>query len=243
MEQEILELREKAKSGDSIAQYSLAVCYLEGKNTQKDTVEGCNWLESSAKSGNVNAQALLADQYAKGEGVSKNYEAALSWYNKATHGGHHDSMYKMGLLMIYTKRDDKSVSTGEFLIREAANKGNINAQYELALIYLRGSENFHMDGDEACRWLKEAAEKGHILSIDKLGYIYSVGTSDKKIKINIEEAIRYWEIGSKNGYVESQYNLAMLYLDKSISLWEESSKSGFNKSKYMLNLMKGATNK
>lgn len=243
MDKELLELREKAKSGDNTAQFSLAINYLEGKNVQKDLVEGCKWLESSAKSGNVNAQALLADQYSKGEGVQKNYEAALSWYNKATNSGHPDSMYKMGLLMIYAKRDSKSISKGEFLIRDSANKGNINAQYELALIYLRGSDNFHEDGVEAARWLKMAAEKGHILSINKLGYIYSVGTSDKKIKVNIEEAIKYWEIAAKSGYLESQYNLAMLYLDKSIGLWEESSKKGFKKSKYMLNLMKGANNK
>lgn len=243
MDKELLELREKAKSGDNTAQFSLAITYLEGKKIQKDTVEGCKWLESSAKSGNVNAQALLADQYAKGDGVQKNYDAALSWYNKATNNGHPDSMYKMGLLMIYAKRDPVSISKGESLIRDSANKGNINAQYELALLYLRGSENFHEDGSEAARWLKIASEKGHILSINKLGYIYSIGTSDKKIKANIEEAIKYWEIAAKSGYLESQYNLAMLYLDKSISLWESSSAKGFKKSKYMLNLMKGANNK
>ena len=50
MNQEFLELKEKAKSGDNVSQYKLAVHYIEGKKIQKDVVEGCKWLESSAKS-------------------------------------------------------------------------------------------------------------------------------------------------------------------------------------------------
>lgn len=242
MSQEINDLKEKAKSGDNISQYKLAVTYIEGKKIQKNVTEGCKWLEASAKAGNLNAQVLLGDQYSKGEGVPKNYEAAKSWYNKASQGKHPDAMYKMGLLMIYAKRSPESIAEGEAFIRESANNGNLNAQYELALIYLRGSENFSLDGEEALRWLTKAADKGHILAINKLGYLYSVGTSDKKVKINLEEAIRYWEIAAKAGYPESQYNLAMLYLDKAVELWENSSSKDFKKSKYMLNLMK-STNK
>jgi TPR repeat protein len=239
MGNEFSELKENAKSGDSAAQYKLAICYIEGKKVQKDVAEGCKWLEVSAKSGNINAQVALADQYA----ASKNYAASVSWYNKAATQGHPDAMYKMGLLMIYAKRDPESVSKGESLIRDSANKGNINAQYELALIYLRGGSSFHLDGEEALRWLKNSADKGHLLSINKLGYLYSTGTSDKKVKVDIEQAIHYWELASKSGFSESQYNLAMLYLDKSMSLWDISSSNGFKKSKYMLNLMKGANNK
>lgn len=243
MNQEILELKEKAKAGDNISQYRLAILYIEGKSIQKDVIEGCKWLEFSAKSGNANAQYSLADQYSKGEGVSKNYDAAISWYKKAASKGHPDAMYKMGILMIYAKNNKNSVSEGESFIRDSAIKGNVNAQYELGLIYLRESEHIKSDGEESVRWLKKSADQGHILSINKLGYVYANGTPDKKIKINNDAAIKYWEIAAKAGYPESQYNLAMLYLDKSIKLWEISASKGFNKSKYMINLMKGSNNR
>lgn len=238
MSQEFEELREKAKSGDAAAQFTIGQILIEGKNVQKDSKEGCKWLEESANAANLSAQVLLAEQYARGEGVSRNYEAAISWYQHAARGGHPDALYKMGLLMILAKKDTSSVSKGEECIRNSATKNNVKAQFELGLIYLRGSNTFHIDGEEAVRWFKKAAEKGHLPSINLLGYIFANGTADKKIKINEDEAIKYWKVAADKNYPEAQYNLANLYLKKASELWEKSATAGFQKSRYMVNMLR-----
>lgn len=238
MNQEFDELREKAKSGDPVSQYHVGQILIEGKKVPKDVKEGCKWLEASAKASNSDAQVLLAEQYARGEGVPKSYEAAISWYQKAAKAKHQDALYKMGILMVLAKRDEENVNRGEEFIRHSANQGNVNAQYELGLIYLRGSSTLHVDTEEAVRWFKKASEKEHLPSLNILGYIFSTGSSDKKIKINEEEAIKYWKIAADKGFSEAQYNLANLYLKKANELWEISASKGFQKSKYMLNVMK-----
>jgi TPR repeat protein len=238
MNQEFEDLREKAKEGDAIAQYKIGYRLIEGKTVPKDLKEGCKWLEASAKASNPHAQLLLGDLYGRGEGVQKNYEIAVSWYQKAAKGRHPEALYKMGLLMITTRRDADSIATGEDYIRTAANSGSVNAQYELALLYSRGSDDFHVDGEESIRWLKKAAEKGHLTSLNLLGYLYANGTSDKKVKIDEEEAIKYWKEAADREFPESQYNLANLYLKRANDLWEASAMKGFQKSKYMLNMLK-----
>lgn len=238
MNQEFEDLKEKAKAGDATAQYHVGRILIEGKKVPKDVKEGCKWVELSAKSSNADAQVLLAEQYSRGEGVPKNYEAAITWYQKAAKARHQDALYKMGILMILAKKDEENVNKGEDFLRHAANSGNINAQYELGLIYLRGSTSFHIDGEEAVRWFKKAAEKEHLPSLNLLGYIYANGSQDKKIKANEEVAINYWKLAADKGFSEAQYNLANLYLKKANELWEVSASKGFQKSKYMLNVMK-----
>lgn len=238
MNQEFEDLREKAKEGDSVAQYKIGYRLIEGKTVQKDVKEGVKWLEASAKSANPNAQLILGDLYGRGEGVQKSYEIGISWYQKAAKAGHPEALYKMGLLMITTRRDSDNVAKGEDFIRSSANKGNVNAQYELGLIYARGSEAFHVDGEEAIRWFQKASEKGHLPSLNLLGYLYANGTHDKKVKINEELAIKYWKEAADKDYAEAQYNLANLYLKRANDLWEASAAKGFQKSKYMINMLK-----
>tara|TARA_Y100001973_G_C5113624_1_gene288968 strand:+ start:153 stop:887 length:735 start_codon:yes stop_codon:yes gene_type:complete len=238
MNQEFNELKENARSGNPEAQYKIGALLIEGKKVKKNSEEGCKWLEVSAKSGNVHAQILLAEQYARGDGVSRSYEVALSWYSKAASQSHPDALYRMGILMIYAKKDPDSISKGEGFIRDAALKGNINAQYELGIIYLRGKTNINTDYEEAIRWLKEAAEKEHLPSLNELGYLYAKGTPDKKIKPNEQAAIKYWQIAADKGLAEAEYNLANLFVNIAIKLWEKSATKGFPKSKYMLSVVK-----
>lgn len=238
MNQEFEDLREKAKEGDAVAQYKTGYRLIEGKTVAKDLKEGCKWLEASAKASNPHAQLLLADLYGRGEGVQKDYEIAVSWYQKAAKARHPEALYKMGLLMITTRKDADSISAGEDYIRTAANNGNVNAQYELALLYARGSEDFHVDGEESIRWLKEAAKKGHLTSLNLLGYLYANGTADKKVKVDEEEAIKYWKQAADREFPEAQYNLANLYLKRANDLWEASALKGFQKSKYMINTLR-----
>lgn len=238
MNSEIIALKEKAKEGNPEAQYKIGAMLIEGKVVKKNSQEGCRWLESAAKHGDINAQMLLADQYSKGEGVPQNNEIAMSWYKKASERGHADALHKMGLMMIYSKRDNDSISTGEGLIRDSAQKENVNAQYELGMLYLRGSETIKVDYEEATRWLKKAAEKDHLLAINELGYIYSKNSPDKKIKMNEKESMKYWQIAAGKGLAEAEYNLAILYIKLATRLLEDSSGKGFNKSTYMLNIIK-----
>lgn len=241
----ISDLYEKARSGESQAQYELARSFILGENTKKDLAEGVKWLTASAEQDNADALLMLADQTAKGEGITKDIKAAFNYYLKATKLSHPDAEYKLGLFLIY---HGQKINEGEALIRKAANANNPphpDAQYELALLYLTGFKNneneIRTDYEEAIRWLKRAAEKGHLRSLNELGYLFAQGSSDGSIRPNDNEAIKYWTMAAEHDDVdgaEAKYNLAIMYAKKAVDLWSKSAEKGVKKSQYMLNLVK-----
>lgn len=60
------------------------------------------------------------------------------------------------------------------LFFEKAKKGNIDAQYQLGLLYLTGKGTLQ-DFSEASKWLILAAEQNHPLAQYELGLLYQVG--------------------------------------------------------------------
>ncbi len=77
-------LTKKAESGDSVAQFNLAVMYIKGQNAPPDTAKAFYWYKKSAEQGNINAQFSLAKIYYDGEGTSKDLKKAFYWYKKST---------------------------------------------------------------------------------------------------------------------------------------------------------------
>jgi localization factor PodJL len=55
-----LSLRQAAASGDSRAQYAIALRYAQGQNTAQDLTEAAHWLERAASAGLAPAQYRLA---------------------------------------------------------------------------------------------------------------------------------------------------------------------------------------
>ncbi len=96
------------------------------------------------------------------EEVNKLYNLAMSGENVA--------MYDFAnyILTPYYK-GDKNI--GYFWLERAAQKGNINAQYELGRLYLVG-KYFDKDVLKASLWFERAAELGNIPAILELAKIY-----------------------------------------------------------------------
>ena len=77
---ELTLLKEKAESGDIIAQYNLGCAYAEGDGTPVDLVQAVKWFRRAADGGDVDAQYNLAVMYDDGDGVDEDNEEAVKWY-------------------------------------------------------------------------------------------------------------------------------------------------------------------
>ena len=78
--------------------------------------------------------------------------------------------------MSKTAKEEEKKLTPEFKEKlknavNAANAGNVQAMYALGSEYWNG-KNVRYDPDEAVKWWKMAAEKGHVTSMYNLGVIY-----------------------------------------------------------------------
>ncbi|NMM47444.1 tetratricopeptide repeat protein [Marinigracilibium pacificum] len=93
------------------------------------------------------------------------------------------------------------------LIKKNANKGDAEAQFYLAKMYLHG-RGVESDFSKTLHYYELAAEQGHLKSINNLGYQYFSG---ENINPDYEKAYKWWSISSEKGHGMSTYNLGIMY--------------------------------
>lgn len=93
------------------------------------------------------------------------------------------------------------------LLREAAELGDAQAQFELRLYYLKG-EAVVRDEAEAVKWAQMAAEQGHIQAQAFLSNCYDFGIGVKKCET---EALKWLHLAAEQGDGNSQFKLAVRY--------------------------------
>lgn len=75
-------------------------------------------------------------------------------------------------------------------LQKLADGGNVQAQYHLGVLYLKGQE-IEKNVFEAISWLRRAAEQGHRDAQYRLGLLYIHGNSAADARYWIEEAARH----------------------------------------------------
>lgn len=84
---------------------------------------------------------------------------------------------------------------------KAANGGDIQAKYELAVILLHGL-NGSKDEIEALRWFRAAAEEGHSGAQYYMGEIYQYGQADR-VK-DEAKALSWYQLAADQGHLLAQ---------------------------------------
>jgi len=93
---EALSLLEKlAESGDSRAQYEVALMYLQGIGTRVDPARGGYWMLAAANNGNVAAMVEIGGRFESGANVERNYLLSFTWYRRAAALGDPIAAYRL----------------------------------------------------------------------------------------------------------------------------------------------------
>ncbi len=208
-----------ANNGNSLAQYQIGNCYLNGLGIEKNEKKALGWYLKSAERGNSNAQYQLGYFYEYGIGTIKDEIKAFKWYLKSAEGGNSDAQYQLGYFYQYGVEIDKDeVKAFEWYLKSAEG-GNSDAQYQLGYFYQYG---VGIDKDEvkALEWyLKSAkggnskaqyklylksAEEGNSDAQYQLGYFYQYGVGIDKDE---EKAFEWYLKSAKGGNFKAQYKL------------------------------------
>ncbi|MCB1205515.1 MAG: sel1 repeat family protein [Verrucomicrobiae bacterium] len=154
-------LREAAKSGDSFAQFRLAVCYRDGLGVEADPVEAYRWFRASAESGHVGAQTQVAIDYLmEGGGVPVDFEQAIVWLQKAAAAGDVEARTHLGWCHANGFGVSQDFGQAERLLEDAAQEGNLLAMNGLARLLSGEIDGFEPDLERAFEWYLRAAEAG-----------------------------------------------------------------------------------
>lgn len=91
--------------------------------------------------------------------------------------------------------------------KKAAQNGNVDAKYNLGVIYERG-DGIEIDYEKAARWFLSAAKDGHKDAQYNLANMYSKGAG---YSLNQTKATKWYLAAANQGDVTSQFNLGNRY--------------------------------
>lgn len=140
-----------------------------------------------------------------------NLQVVLSdLYNKAILG-ESAAQFELGQLYHYGIAVAKNIPQAIIYYQLAAMQQHVQAEYNLAILYLEGKTN-PIDYYQGINWLTDAAFKGNVYAQYTLARIYEHGFKDPNgntvIPPNPQQAIAMYYLASSNHYGPAQYNLA-----------------------------------
>ena len=150
-----------AEYGDTGAKLNYAVMLQTGQGIKQDVVKAQKLF-----------QELVSETNEKDYDVIYNYafslmeshlkpgdrEKAIQLLDKAAKNGHVLSMGQIGL--IYLQNPNK-IEEGRKMLEMAAEKGNVQAAFNLFVAYFRGYSTIKKDQEKALKYCKMAADYGH----------------------------------------------------------------------------------
>jgi TPR repeat protein len=149
----------RAKGGDPVAQYDVAVLYARGAGLVQDFASAAAWFHAAAVQGNVAAQYDLGVLYERGLGVSPNPVEALDWYRAAAERDHPAAAYNLALALAEGRGAGRDFASAAHWYQRAAVRGVVPAMVNLAILYERGSGVERSPAD-AYAWYSAAGARG-----------------------------------------------------------------------------------
>ena len=232
-----------AKKGDAEAQNEVGRWYYIGRHFKQNYKEATKWWAMSAKQGNAKAIGNLSICYLRGQGVKSDSVMASKLMLKAIEKGNKklleqnielakkgDLFADMLLYQCYkngigvSKNQDKAIT----YITAASEKNSVQAQRELAMIYL--NDHKYPKGDvlstfyygkmlleglgmkinkkEGANYILLAADKGFPQAMYYLGNCYMNGNGLIK---NSEQAVKWYKRAAGVGISKAQWELAQCF--------------------------------
>ena len=143
--------RESAEKKYDLALNNLAILYAK----MGDYSSARFWSEKAAEQGNATSQGILGALYEEGFEVEQSDELSFLWYKKAAENGNETAQNNLGRMYFNQQEYNKAL----YWFQQSADKGNIDALYNLYIIYAKGLGTSR-DFEKAEEFLIKAAAKG-----------------------------------------------------------------------------------
>lgn len=98
-------------------------------------------------------------------------------------------------------------------LKEKAEKGDVEAQLDLAYLYLYGNDNVAIDYAQSFAYYQKAAEQKSSVALNNLGSFYFNGIGTP---VNYTKAIEYFDEAARLGSDDAAITLAIIYLGSDI---------------------------
>lgn len=206
--------------GDPKGQFSIGLCYQEGRGVAKDYGQAITWYKKAAAQGNAAAQNKLGECYSEGIGVDIDTAKAANWWILSANKGYAPAQNNLGdmyagsrLLFRAPKEFSKDMGKAVSWYRKAADQDFALAQYNLGVCYHKGN-GIGPDLAQAVSLYRMAANQGNTDAQCALELCYAKGEGVEK---DLVEAYAYHclqvnsgnSISIKNFYLRNSMNELM----------------------------------
>ncbi|MDA0821817.1 MAG: hypothetical protein O3C28_05260 [Proteobacteria bacterium] len=198
----------KAGEGDPVAQNNLGVLYLKGRGVPQDYSLAQSWFEKAAALQLAGAMFNLGTMYLRGYGVEIDLAQATQWFERGAVAGDREAQFFYGLHLYHGRGVDQNLELAAEWFARAADQNLGSAQYNLAIMRLRGEAGGHADEAAALELLTKAAAQGHEFADITIGRIHlEHGEDPNQAKLAAEVFQRLAE----DGNADAQVTLGMMY--------------------------------
>lgn len=171
----------RARAGDPLAQYNLAVLYARGDGLVQDFFSAAGWFREAALAGNAAAQFDLAVIYQRGLGVRQNLAEAIAWYRRAAERNYPAAQYNLALLYAEGRGVPQDAGAAARWYRRAAARGLVPAMVNFAILYEKG-EGVERSSPDAYSWYRAAARRGDGAAAERAGELFRQFAGPDKAK-------------------------------------------------------------
>lgn len=193
----------KAIDGKEFAAYLALGDYEE--NVKKNLKAALNQYERGKDAGQVDCMLRTADFYIEGKGVDKDAERGMTILRKAAESGNPIANFRLAARILSEEKPNLLAGYGYLLA--AANGNLLEAQNELALLYLSG-KMATADPTAGVSWLTRAAQGGFAQAQYNLAVIYDSGAGG--VARNIGNAGQLYTLAANQGHGPATLALARL---------------------------------
>jgi TPR repeat protein len=198
-------LKKAAAQNDPTGEAELARLLMYGDGVSKDDAQALALLHRAAAQNNGDAEAGLAYCYLVGDGVPRDIEQMKAWSQKAIdHGSSHAVANLAGYYLDSGPQHDAARAFA--LYQQAAQMGDPQGQYNLALMYQDGTGT-PKDPAQAIALYQKAAGQGFPAAQHNLAIIYETGDGTKK---DLAQAVAWYGKAADQNYEHSENNLGLL---------------------------------
>ena len=192
-------VRPGAMAGHARSCYIMGFIYSVGFGVKTDDVEAMAWRmvmlniedEDNSRSWKIDYAGLEEADQAKAEQRAKELSGKREYL----------SPFARAPVELATEKKDYEET------KQKAEKGDVDAQYHLAMLYDFGRGTEKNDA-EAARWCRKAAEKGHAEAQFSLAQTLRLGEA---VAPDMKEAFAWFMKSALQGYAEAEHALSVCY--------------------------------
>lgn len=172
----------------------------------RSTDNHIKYLTNRANNGDFEAQYELGREYASGRTLKQDFVLAEKWFKESAKNGNLYAEAAIGVMYMDMGDYEKAFN----ILLNVAQKGNMNAQSNLALFYLYGkpSIGISQDYEKAAYWLELAADQGEVEAMYNLSNLLRKNSC---VQHDTARGLELLEEAASIGYPPAQGGLGLEY--------------------------------